>query len=425
MTDIAVRRDREVRALTSLGMRELATATSGVHTVHRAVSDRVFALLGIGLGDLGRAVKPAHDAITDGVYAVISGTLAEVGGLAGQVAVGRGRPPSETPKGAFVLGVVNGLIGDALAAEASPLAESMSVRVDNAAVAVRRSSLDAAFPDASERVVVFLHGLMETENAWRLGDGPGYGRRLHDDLDYSEVQIRYNTGRHISENGRELATLLQDLVSQWPVPVRTLTLVGHSMGGLVMRSACHQGADENAPWVQRVRHTICLGTPHLGAPMAQAVHYASAGLHAFPESRPFAQLLRRRSGGIRDLQQGSLVDDDWRDSDLDALRSRAVREIPLLPHAVHSFVSATVTADARHPLGRVIGDGLVLSPSASGRNRARRIGFSDDAGLAIGSANHFTLLNNDAVYDWLVERLRPLPELPPARVYSATLGAWV
>jgi hypothetical protein len=141
-----------------------------------------------------------------------------------------------------------------------------------------------------------------------------------------------------------------------------------------------------------VRLTVTLGTPHAGAPLEQAVHALSAALHVAPETRPFARLLRRRSAGIRDLRRGSLVDEDWRDQDPDALRAKALREVPLLPAATHCFVAATVTRDHNHPLGRLVGDTLVLHPSASGR----RIGL--EHGLTLGGTHHLALLDHPAVY---------------------------
>jgi hypothetical protein len=138
------------------------------------------------------------------------------------------------------------------------------------------------------------------------------------------------------------------------------------MGGLVSRSACYQAAELGHRWVRQVRHVISLGSPHMGAPLAQAVHYAAAGLYRVPETRPLAGLLRRRSGGIRDLRYGSLVDEDWRDCDPDVLRAKACKEIPLLDGATHCFVAATIMKSEQHPLSRLIGDTLVLQPSASG-----------------------------------------------------------
>ena len=292
--------------------------------------------------------------------------------------------------------------------DGSALAQPMSVRVDGRPVALDRDAVAGAFPAATPRVVVFVHGLFGTEHTWRFFAGPDgetYGSRLCRDHGFTAVEVRYNTGRHISENGRDLHELLEALVAVWPVEIDRLALVGHSMGGLVARSACHHGAEDGARWVQPVGHVVSLGTPHLGAPLEQGVHYLSAALHALPETRPVSRFLRRRSAGIRDLRQGSLVDEDWRDRDPDALRAEACREIPLLDGAVHCFVTATVTRDKDHPVGRLLGDWLVLSGSGSGRSRSRRIPFEDEHGYHVGGATHLALLNHPQVYDKLREWL--------------------
>jgi pimeloyl-ACP methyl ester carboxylesterase len=314
------------------------------------------------------------------------------------------RAPSSTPRGAFLLGAINGLIGDELEREGSALQQPMSVRMGGEPVAADPGALAAAFPDATGRLVVFTHGLMETEFAWRLGaarTGGTYGERLERELACTAIEVRYNTGRHISENGRSLGELIDALVAAWPQEVDEVALVGHSMGGLVARSACWYAAEQELPWVRRVHHVISLGTPHTGAPLAQGVHYASHALHALPETRPLASFLRRRSSGIRDLRQGSLVDEDWSDCDPDALRAAACREIPLLDGATHCFVAAHLTRSPRHPVGRLLGDVLVLVPSASGRSRARRLGFRDEDGLVLGGAHHLALLNHPQVYEQL------------------------
>ena len=330
--------------------------------------------------------------------------------LAPDAALGRRRSPagrelSATPRGAAAIAAVNGLIGDELERKGNALAQPMALRVDGQVIATDRDALAAAFPGATPRLAVFVHGLMETEFAWRLGAeraGGTYGSRLAAELGYTPVYIRFNTGRHVSENGRSLADLLEPLVAAWPVEVERIALIGHSMGGLVSRSACYCASEEDAAWVRRVRHVVSLGTPHMGAPLEQAAHVASVALHALPETRPFGAFLGRRSSGIRDLNKGSLVDEDWRDRDRNALRLAACREVPLLDGATHCFVAATVTRSARHPVGRMVGDTLVLVPSASGRSRSRRIPFRDEDGLHVGGTHHLALLNHPAVY----ERLR-------------------
>jgi len=395
----------EHKALTTLGFDELARATGGIGAIQQAISGRVFRAVGPG----AVLVRPIHSRVTRGVYAGLGASTRALGFVAG-VAADRhaarrratGQPlalPSATRGGAALIGAITGLTGDALEEQGNPLAQPMAVRLGGEPVAVEPDALAAAFPDATAQLVVFLHGLMETEFSW--GASETYGTRLASELGYTPVYVRYNSGLHISQNGRCLSELLEELVGAWPVEVERIALVGHSMGGLVARSACHRGATDGAAWAARVKQSVSLGSPHMGAPLEQAVHVLSAGLARLPETRPVANFLRRRSGGIRDLRQGSLVDEDWSDCDPDALRAAACAEVPLLEGATHCFISATITRSHRHPVGRLLGDTLVLRPSARGRSRTRRIPFEDEYGMHLGGAHHFALLNHPAVYDKL------------------------
>ena len=394
----------ETRALSRLAFDELRRAAGGVEQLHLAIAGRAF-------GAVGSQAVPAravHDAVATGVY----GTVRGVTGLLGRLADAglRHRPPadgrwlSSSRRGAVALGALGGLIGDELERQGSDLQEPMTVRVGGRVLPPEPTTLQRAFPHANPRIVVFLHGLMETELAWG-----SHSRRLALDLDRTPLYLRYNSGRHVSENGRSLADLLEQLLAAWPMEVEQIALVGHSMGGLVARSACHTAEERGDRWVRHVRHVVSLGSPHMGAPVAQGVHWASAGLDLVPETRPLAAFLRRRSAGIRDMRQGSLVDEDWRDCHPDALRAAACREIPLLEGATHCFVAATITRRAGHPVGRVLGDCLVLEPSASGRSRTRRIAFRTEHGMHLGGAHHLALLNHPAVY----ERLRDWLATPP------------
>ena len=398
----------EVRSLARLAFQEVGGAAGGIWGFHRAVATRAFRASGPG----AIPARAMHDTIASGVYAGLGAGTRLIGlaadGLLGRRRVEDGRALSSSPRGALVVGAVTGLIGDTLERDGSDLAQPMSVRLDGRPVELEPSALAEAFPEPTRRLVVFAHGLMESEFSWRFGAGPDgetYGTRLRSELGFTPVELRYNTGRHISENGLELADLLEQLVAAWPVEVDEVALIGHSMGGLVSRSACHQAVERGDDWVGRVRHVISLGSPHMGAPLAQGVHWASAALHALPETRPLAAFLRRRSAGIRDLRQGSLVDADWLDRDPDALRAEACQEVPLLEGATHCFVAATVTGNPRHPVARLIGDYLVLESSASGRSRSRRIPFEAERGLVVGGTHHIALLNHPVVYDKLREWL--------------------
>lgn len=389
----------EAGALAELGLNELGTAVDGIHKIQRAISERVFRLVGFGVGPAAKPVKIVYDAITDGVYSTISHTMTTAAPIAGKAVHGQAAGKlSEHAGGARVLGALQGLIGDKLHEQGSVLATTMSVRVEGRPVALEPDSLRAAYPAATGDIVVFLHGLIETEAFWALGKRPTYSQRLGADIGITGVEIRYNTGLHISDNGRLLAELLDQLVTAWPVPVTTISLVGHSMGGLVIRSAC---AVPDRSWVDRVRTVVTLGTPHTGAPLEKVAHFGSAALSALPETRPFGSLLRRRSTGIRDLRFGSLDERDWRDRDADALRAEAQTDVPLLDGVEYYCVSATLARTPANPIGWVLGDGLVQVRSAQGRSKKRDMGFARDNRLHLPEANHFTLLNDERIYDRL------------------------
>src|SRR5436190_1959071 len=413
--ELQVRQTDEARELVRLAFEEAAGAFDGLHSIHGSIAERAFRRTGVG----GAPAHWMHDRITGAVYAGLKGSVVGIGRVADAGLARRPRVVSTTPRGAAVVAAINGLIGDTLERRQSSLHQPMALRVGGEPVGVSRAELAAAYPQAGSRIVVFLHGLMETEFSWSWGSratGESYGTLLERELGITPVYVRYNSGRRISENGRSLADLLEQVVAAWPVPVSEVALIGHSMGGLVARSGAYQAELERKVWSTLVRQIVSIGTPHMGAPLEQAVHYASAGLNVLPETRPFSRFLRRRSGGIRDLRQGSLVDRDWRDRDPDVLRVEACEEVPLLRDATHCFVTATITRSPRHPLGRLIGDYLVLQPSGSGRSRTRRLAFDEEYGHHVGGAHHFALLNHLAVYDKLRAWLATSPNSPRLRL---------
>jgi pimeloyl-ACP methyl ester carboxylesterase len=288
----------------------------------------------------------------------------------------------------------------------------MTIRLRGKPVPPATETLAAAFPTATDRVVVFLHGWCLTEQSWSRRpptacedqDSRNYAARLRDDLGFSPVYLRYNTGLHISVNGRTLADILEQLHAQWPVPIAELVLVGHSMGGLLARSACHYGARQQQHWTESVSHVVCLGSPHLGADLEKGVNIASWALARLPETQAIATFLNTRSGGVKDLRFGACIDEDWCDVDPDEFLQDRCQEAPLLPHATYHFVAATVAPPL---LGMITGDHLVRSYSASGRGKSRRIPFDAEHGLTLSGLNHLDLLNHPLVYaklrDWLAD----------------------
>ncbi len=407
----------------------LRGSTTRIHELHQGIADRAFR----AVGPAGRPVQVVHDAISDLSYSGVRLALGVGARAVGTVASLRvsGRDLDAGRAGRVALAVLNGAHGDLVAREAPALASAMTVRVDGRAVPVEPAALAAAFPGTDGRIAVFLHGLTETEDSWGYGAqkhhgdrAVTYGTRLREDLGMTAVYLRYNTGLHISDNGRALGDLLDALVSAWPVPVQDVVLVGHSMGGLVARSALHQAGGGTAGargWTALVRDTVTLGSPHLGAPLERGVHRLAAQLARLPETRPLARLLTLRSVGIKDLRRGTLVEADWTGRDLDALIAGGHTHVPLHDGARHFVVLATLS---RNPEGRaadLLGDLLVPPRSATGdTGDDDRLAFPPDHVHRIGGLHHFDLLDHPVVYErirgWLEDRPQgrgpAAPEVP-------------
>lgn len=277
--------------------------------------------------------------------------------------------------------IVNGLFGDTLEARRSPMATTMAIRSGAVELPLDRRSLSEAIGEVpiSGRICVLVHGLMSTESIWGF---PGersvtYGTRLASEHDVTALSLRYNTGRHISVNGREFSRLLDDLCRAWPVRVREVNLIGHSMGGLVIRSACHYGVRSRPRgrwlpfgrrWTSRVRRVVLIGVPNDGAGLEAAVNSVSAALAAVPgpAARLLARGVDRRSSGIKDLRFGNIVDEDWVSADPRATERLHPHRPLRLRRAEHLVIAGSLTRDPAHPLARRLGDALVTERSATG-----------------------------------------------------------
>ncbi len=308
------------------------------------------------------------------------------------------------------LGAVNGAVGDYLAEEGNALGLEMTLRHDGAELPLDPARLAAALPHASPKICVFVHGLACTEWSWSAfaeashGDpAVNYGTLLARDLGLTPIYVRYNSGLHISHNGRRLAELVDELCAAYPVAAEQVVLIGHSMGGLVARSACHYASESARPWLAKLRHVVCIGSPHLGAPLEKASHALTSVLRLFdtPGTQIPARILDARSVGIKDLRHGYVIDDDWVDD--------ARTQLPFVPHATYGFIAASVTANPEHPMGTLVGDLLVRVVSATGAHPepAQRIPFALDHGAVVGGLSHLRLANHPDVYAQLRKLLAP------------------
>ena len=309
---------------------------------------------------------------------------------------------------------LNGFWGDYLRRRKSRLDLGMALRHHGQHLPATPEALAAAFPNPTSKLCVFVHSLAATEWLWSRSSEEHYGdpdvtfgTRLRDDLGFTPIYLRYNTGRHISENGRALATLLTEVLDAYPVPVDEIALVGHSMGGLVVRSAAHYARTHDEPWVAHLRHVACIGSPHLGAPLEKAVSLLTGVLKKVEAAgtQVPAELLDSRSAGVKDLRYGYTVDEEWAGKNPDEVVADTRRNVPLVDGVGYYFLAATISRDPEHPLGQLLGDLMVRLPSASGEapEPARRIHFS--SGAVFPGMNHVHLANHPRVYEALRDLL--------------------
>jgi pimeloyl-ACP methyl ester carboxylesterase len=302
---------------------------------------------------------------------------------------------------AFV-GVLNGVYGDYLVRTGNPLATPMRLRRDGRPL--EYEGLGSA--DVGGKVLVMAHGLCMTDLRWRR-NGRDHGAALARECGYTPLYLHYNSGLHVSTNGRSLAALLQELVERWPRPVEDLVIIGHSMGGLVARSACHYGQREGHEWPLRLRRLVFLGTPHHGAPLERGGNLLDFLMSVSPYSAPFTRLGKMRSAGITDLRHGSLLDEDWQDVDRFALGADRRRPVPL-PRGVACHVAAATLAARRGALSeRLVGDGLVPLHSALGRHARRELSLDiPESRQWIGyGMGHLELLDSPELCEQLVKWL--------------------
>lgn len=287
------------------------------------------------------------------------------------------------------LSVLNGVVGDTLEARNSRLAIPMGLLGEV----------------QGGKFCVLVHGLCDSEETWRFPDdlARSYGSLFQADFGYAPLYLRYNTGLHISTNGRRLAALLNETETNYPGVIKDLVFIGHSMGGLVVRSACHYGRESGALWPKRVSKIFLLGAPHLGTDLEKLGNLTSSILQVIPNpvTIGLASLGNRRSAGIKDLRFGYLLDEDWQGKDPDALWRDNRHPVPLLPGAHHYLIAASRAKQSENFFVRYFGDGLVPLRSAAGKSlrKSKCIPFLQEHFHTVKGLSHTDLAHHEKVYD--------------------------
>lgn len=400
-------RPSDLRAAVQLA----SQATQGVINITEGVHQSVRRRLGLSSG----ASDELASGLTGQIYRGVRGVAHTVGhGLDGALAallLRVGNPaddPEASPAREAVLAALNGVLGDRLQRLGNPLAQTMELRQGGRVLPLAPASLKAQLRQPSPHLLLLVHGLCMNDTQWRRS-GHDHGEFLAQALGCTPVYLRYNAGLHTSTNGRELARQLERLAEAWPVPLERITIVGHSMGGLVARSAVQAARAAGQRWPALLRELVFLGTPHHGAPLERAGHGVEVLLAASTHTLPLARLGKLRSAGITDLRHGHVQDADWQGRDRFA--SAEDHRVPLpLPEGVACFAVAGTLAGQRGLLAdRLTGDGLVPLNSALGRHddTARRLVFATGSQFVAYRTGHLDLLGSEKVAAQLLAWLRP------------------
>jgi hypothetical protein len=314
-------------------------------------------------------------------YRIVSGSFAALAKLASAIPADDSAAVASAGWRRFEA-VVNGVYGDSLASWRNPLAITLGAR-DRDGTPI---DLDAIAAEAPRGVVLFVHGLCGGETDWASEPHAELVRELRD-AGFGAAWLRYNSGLAVDANGAALADWLEAAFASAPAP-STLILIGHSMGGLVMRSACAHAERRGHAWLARLTHAAYLGTPHHGAPLERAGEFATTLLAATPYSAALARAGRARSRGIQDLRHACV-------------------EAPLPAHVRHLLVAGCTVPDILASLG---GDGMVPLPSALGEHADpdRCLTAPLLERIRIAPLGHLALLDDARVYTALREWL-PLP----------------
>ncbi len=406
---------KHLRASDLRGIAQLATQTTlGVTDIAEGVHQSVWRTLGAPGGKTAGQSR----GITGLVYQSVRGVTQLLGkGL--DAALSKLQPLLEsieearpgTPQREAVLAALNGVLGDRLQENYNPLATPMTLRYEG--VALNWQALPNS-PKVKAKVLLLIHGLCMNDLQWTTrGEGQtqgqvlDHGKALAAALDCSPIYLRYNSGLHTSQNGHELSAQLEQLVARWPVPIEEITVVAHSMGGLLIRSAFHYAKQDGLCWPARLKSIVFLGTPHHGAPLERAGNWVDVLLGATRYSAPFAKLGQLRSAGITDLRYGHVLDLDWQGHDRFQRRPDKRQVVPL-PQGVACYTVAATTAPKRSTLAdRLIGDGLVPLRSALGEHddAQRTLSFAKTSKWIAYRTGHMALLSSSEVLqqmlDWL------------------------
>ncbi|MCH8568885.1 MAG: GPI inositol-deacylase [Balneolales bacterium] len=390
----------EIKALADLVKESTISITELTEEMNRRISNPP----GISYGFVQRIVNGISSLVFRTIY-----RITHLVGLGVEKSIMQFGPSFDTKvsteKKDIIISVLNGVLGDYLVKKKNPLAISMRFRYQGNAVQPEADVINSIYGQkVNGKILLLIHGLCMNDVQWTR-KGINLGEEIATELDKTPIYLHYNSGLHISENGKSLNTVLESLIQNWPVPVTEIIIIGHSMGGLVARSAYFYGEKDESKWTSHLKKLIFLASPHHGAPLERLGNYVDLALDATFFTKPFARVGKIRSPGITDLRYGNIIDDDWADFDRFVKRKDERIHVPL-PEKVNCYaVSALIgRSEGRRLKAQFIGDGLVTKDSALGfhNDPEKSLNFKYANTLTVFKTSHLDVLNSPLVLEQLL-----------------------
>ncbi len=302
----------------------------------------------------------------------------------------------------FILSILNGVIGDYLAEKENPLEIEMHFVHQSKKITIDKKSIKNSYSNISSKIILMVHGSCMNANLWTRKNH-NHGEILAKETSETLIYLNYNSGKHVSTNGKEFNELLEKLTKNWPVPVEEITIINHSMGGLVTRSALYYGEQAQKSWTNLTKKIVFLGTPHHGSHIERKGNYLDLILESVPYAKPFAKLGKIRSAGVTDLRYGNLVDEDWQYKNRFELKKEHKKHIPLTKNTEYYSIAAVTGKEKNYIKNRFFGDSLVSVKSALGKhkNRDKNLHFKKENTFTVYENNHSDLLSNPKITEIL------------------------
>lgn len=256
-----------------------------------------------------------------------------------------------------------------------------------------------------KKAILFIPGLFCDESLWtdqmrKTPEGEVFSPGLADMLKkegYFPFYVRYNQGKHISENGRDLLKILEKLLDLYK---GALDIFTYSQGGLLIRSTLYYSMIEKRLDRNKIGKVLFVSSPDGGSYIEKIGFWVGFLMEQSPEliTKVIGFIGNLRSDGIKDLSHGVIREEDWKE--WHPLRYRKELYFGELDD-IDCYIFYSLIADETNAFQMWFGDGIVEKDSLTylvDKVYDKRTDKSDRV-MEIKESNHFLILERTEFWD--------------------------